>query len=220
MGRSLANNITNLLLDPVWSQLCKKHQIDPLEILEQEPDAGLGNGGLGRLAACFLDSMATLGIPGIGSGLRYEYGIFKQTVRDGWQHEQPDHWLARPDLWEVPRPDEAVQVHLACSFEIHAGALWTVQGRPSTLIGIPYDRPVVGYSAKTSTRRRGFGSFSLAISTTPRTFLRTLCKGRARASWSATPYVRSHRSRSSSLTLRGWVLPSRANAVTALASKA
>jgi glucan phosphorylase len=115
MGRSLANNITNLLLDPVWSQLCKKHQIDPLEILEQEPDAGLGNGGLGRLAACFLDSMATLGIPGIGSGLRYEYGIFKQTVRDGWQHEQPDHWLARTDPWEVPRPDEAVQVHLACS---------------------------------------------------------------------------------------------------------
>ena len=149
MGRSLANNITNLLLDPVWSQLCKKHKIDPLEIVEQEPDAGLGNGGLGRLAACFLDSMATLGIPGMGSGLRYEYGIFKQTVRDGWQHEQPDHWLARPDPWEVPRPDEAVEVRLACSFDIHAGALRTVQGRPSTLIGIPYDRPVVGYGGRT-----------------------------------------------------------------------
>ena len=149
MGRSLANNITNLLLDPVWSQFCKKHKIDPLEIVEQEPDAGLGNGGLGRLAACFLDSMATLGIPGMGSGLRYEYGIFKQTVRDGWQHEQPDHWLARPDPWEVPRPDEAVEVRLACSFDIHAGALRTVQGRPSTLIGIPYDRPVVGYGGRT-----------------------------------------------------------------------
>jgi len=149
MGRSLANNITNLLLDPVWSQLCKKHALDPLEIVEQEPDAGLGNGGLGRLAACFLDSMATLGIPGMGSGLRYEYGIFKQTVRDGWQHEQPDHWLARPDPWEVPRPDEAVQVRLGCSFDIHAGALRTVQGRPSTLIGIPYDRPVVGYGGRT-----------------------------------------------------------------------
>ena len=149
MGRSLANNITNLLLDPVWSQLCEKHKIDPLEIVEQEPDAGLGNGGLGRLAACFLDSMATLGIPGMGSGLRYEYGIFKQTVRDGWQHEQPDHWLARPDPWEVARPDEAVEVRLACSFDIHAGALRTVQGRPSTLIGIPYDRPVVGYGGST-----------------------------------------------------------------------
>jgi starch phosphorylase len=148
MGRSLANNITNLLLDPVWNQLCHKHKIDPLEIIEQEPDAGLGNGGLGRLAACFLDSMATLGIPGMGSGLRYEYGIFKQTLRDGWQHEQPDHWLARPDPWEVQRPDEAVEVRLACSFDIHAGALRTVQGRPSTLIGIPYDRPVVGYGGR------------------------------------------------------------------------
>src|SRR4030095_5067043 len=75
--------------------------------------------------------------------------IFKQTVRDGWQHEQPDHWLARPDPWEVPRPDEAVQVRLGCSFDIHAGALRTVQGRPSTLIGIPYDRPVVGYGGRT-----------------------------------------------------------------------
>jgi starch phosphorylase len=93
--------------------------------------------------------MATLGIPGMGSGLRYEYGIFKQTVRDGWQHEQPDHWLARPDPWEVPRPDDAVEVRLACSFDIHAGALRTVQGRPSTLIGIPYDRPVVGYGGRT-----------------------------------------------------------------------
>jgi len=149
MGRSLANNITNLLLDPVWKELCTKHKLDPLEIIEQEPDAGLGNGGLGRLAACFLDSMATLGIPGMGSGLRYEYGIFRQAMRDGWQHEQPDRWLARPDPWEVPRPDEAVEVRLACSFDIHAGALKTVQGRPSTLIGIPYDRPVVGYGGKT-----------------------------------------------------------------------
>lgn len=149
MGRSLANNITNLLLDPLWTQFCLKKRIDPLDIIEQEPDAGLGNGGLGRLAACFLDSMATLGIPGMGSGLRYEYGIFKQTIRDGWQHEQPDHWLARPDPWEVARPDDAVEVRLACSFDIHAGALRVVRHRPSTLIGVPYDRPVVGYGGKT-----------------------------------------------------------------------
>jgi starch phosphorylase len=70
MGRALANNLTNLMLDPVLGQFCKKHKMDPLEIIEQEPDAGLGNGGLGRLAACFLDSMATLGIPGMGCGLR------------------------------------------------------------------------------------------------------------------------------------------------------
>jgi len=149
MGRALANNITNLMLDPVWSHFCKRHMLDPLEILEQEPDAGLGNGGLGRLAACFLDSMATLGIPGMGSGLRYEYGIFKQSIRDGWQREQPDHWLARPDPWEVARPEETVEVRLACSFEIKGGALRVVHDRPSTLIGVPYDRPVVGYGGKT-----------------------------------------------------------------------
>jgi starch phosphorylase len=149
MGRALANNITNLLLDPVWGPFCRKHKIDPLNIFEQEPDAGLGNGGLGRLAACFLDSMATLAIPGMGSGLRYEYGIFKQSVRQGWQHERPDHWLARPDPWEVARPNETVEVRLACSFDIQSGALRPVHGRPSTLIGVPYDRPVIGYGGTT-----------------------------------------------------------------------
>ena len=149
LGRTLANNITNLLLDPVWREFCKHHKIDPLEITEQEPDAGLGNGGLGRLAACFLDSMATLAIPGMGYGLRYEYGMFHQSLRDGWQSEQPDHWLARPDPWEVPRPDEAVEVKLNVSFEIRGGVLRVVEGRPSSLIGIPYDRPVVGYGGRT-----------------------------------------------------------------------
>jgi starch phosphorylase len=149
MGRALANNITNLMLAPVWSQVCRQHGLDPLEIVEQEPDAGLGNGGLGRLAACFLDSMATLGLPGMGSGLRYEYGIFKQTMRDGWQCEQPDRWLTRCDPWEVARPNEAVEVRLACSFDVRAGALRIIPGRPSTLIGVPYDRPVIGYGGKT-----------------------------------------------------------------------
>ena len=149
MGRALANNITNLMLDPVMGEFCAKHKFDPLEIVEQEPDAGLGNGGLGRLAACFLDSMATLGIPGMGSGLRYEYGIFRQTMREGWQHEQPDHWLARTDPWEVARPNEAVEVRLGCSFDIRGGELHVVRDRPSTLIGIPYDRPVIGYGGKT-----------------------------------------------------------------------
>jgi starch phosphorylase len=149
IGRALANNVTNLLLDPVWRPFCEEHHVNPLEIFEQEPDAGLGNGGLGRLAACFLDSMATLGIPGIGSGLQYEYGIFRQTIGGGWQREQPDRWLARPDPWEVARPDEAVEVPLGCSFAIRGGALRAIEGRPSTLIGIPHDRPVVGYGGIT-----------------------------------------------------------------------
>ncbi len=127
----------------------RRHDLDPQKLLEQEPDAGLGNGGLGRLAACFLDSMATLGIPGTGYGLRYEYGIFRQAIRDGWQTEQPDHWLVWSDPWEVARPNEAVEVKLNCSFEIRSGELRAVEGRPSSLIGIPYDRPVVGYGGKT-----------------------------------------------------------------------
>jgi len=85
LGRSLANNITNLLLDPITQQLIVQEKLDWLGLLEQEPDAGLGNGGLGRLAACFLDSMATMQLPAMGYGLRYEYGMFKQSIHDGWQ---------------------------------------------------------------------------------------------------------------------------------------
>ena len=149
IGRSLTNNITNLLLDPIARELVKQKNIAWHELLEQEPDAGLGNGGLGRLAACFVDSMATMQIPAMGYGLRYEYGIFKQTIQDGWQHEQPDNWLRRPDPWEVPRPNETVEIKLNCSFEIRGGTLRAVAGRPSSLIGVPYDRPVVGYGGKT-----------------------------------------------------------------------
>ncbi len=149
IGRSLANNVTNLLLDPVVKQVIQQKQLDWLELIEQEPDAGLGNGGLGRLAACFLDSMATMQLPAMGYGLRYEYGIFKQSIRDGWQLEQPDNWLRRPDPWEVARPREVVEIRLNCSFELRGGALRAVPGRPSSLLGIPFDRPVVGYGGKT-----------------------------------------------------------------------
>ena len=149
IGRSLANNVTNLLLDPVAKQAIKQKNLDWFELLEQEPDAGLGNGGLGRLAACFLDSMATMQIPAMGYGLRYEYGIFKQSIQDGWQHELPDNWLRRPDPWEVARPHETVDVKLNCSFEVRGGILRAVIGCPSSLIGVPFDRPVVGYGGKT-----------------------------------------------------------------------
>jgi glycogen phosphorylase len=149
IGRSLANNVTNLLLDPVLEQVVKQKNLDWFEILEEEPDAGLGNGGLGRLAACFLDSMATMQLPAMGYGLRYEYGIFHQSIQDGWQHEEADNWLRRPDPWEVARPHEQVEVRLNCSFEVRGGTLRAIPGQPSTLLGIPFDRPVVGYGGKT-----------------------------------------------------------------------
>jgi starch phosphorylase len=149
IGRSLTNNITNLLLGPLVSEAVRQKSLDWLGLLEEEPDAGLGNGGLGRLAACFLDSMATMQLPAMGYGLRYEYGMFRQSIEDGWQHEQPDHWLRRPDPWEVARVDDSVEVKLNCSFETWEGALRPIVGRPSTLLGIPFDRPVVGYGGKT-----------------------------------------------------------------------
>ncbi|MGO8838730.1 MAG: glycogen/starch/alpha-glucan phosphorylase [Limisphaerales bacterium] len=149
IGRSLNNNITNLLLGPLARHVAGRKNIDWLNVLEEEPDAGLGNGGLGRLAACFLDSLATLELPAMGYGLRYEYGIFKQVLKDGWQVEHPDNWLRRPDPWEVARVHEKVGVKLNCSFEFRSGALRAVLGRASSLIGIPYDRPVVGYGGKT-----------------------------------------------------------------------
>jgi starch phosphorylase len=149
IGRSLANNITNLLLDSLVKHAVAERNLDWLGLLEQEPDAGLGNGGLGRLAACFLDSMATMGLPAMGYGLRYEYGIFRQTIENGWQREQPDNWLRRPDPWEVARPQDTVNIELGYSFEAHGGTLRVVEGRPSSLLGLAFDRPVVGYGGKT-----------------------------------------------------------------------
>ena len=149
IGRSLTNNITNLLLSPLVSEVVKQASLDWLGLLEEEPDAGLGNGGLGRLAACFLDSMATMQLPAMGYGLRYEYGMFRQSIEAGWQHEQSDNWLRRPDPWEVVRPEEKVEIRMNHSIEVRDGTLRAVPGRPFTLLGIPYDRPVVGYGGKT-----------------------------------------------------------------------
>jgi glycogen phosphorylase len=150
IGRMLVDNIINLGAEQyVREDLQSDSLQDWKQIVEAEPDAGLGNGGLGRLAACFLDSMATMQLPAMGYGLRYEYGIFRQSIVDGWQREQPDNWLRFPDPWEVARPREQVTVHLNCSFELRGGSLQAVFGRPSSLIGVPYDRPVVGFGGRT-----------------------------------------------------------------------
>jgi len=149
IGRSLANNITNLLLDPIAQQAIQEQGIDWLDLIEQEPDAGLGNGGLGRLAACFLDSMATMQLPATGYGLRYEYGMFKQSFVNGWQQENPDNWLRDGDPWEIARVHEKVEIKLNCTFKLRNGHFEVIPNRPSSLFGIPFDRPVVGYGGKT-----------------------------------------------------------------------
>jgi glycogen phosphorylase len=149
IGRSLNNNITNLMLHPYIERAESERNIDWSVVIDQEPDAGLGNGGLGRLAACFLDSMATMKLPAMGYGLRYEFGMFRQVIEDGWQREHADNWLRRPDPWEVMRQNEAVEIGLDSSFEMHGESLRIVPGRPSVLLGIPFDRPVIGFGGET-----------------------------------------------------------------------
>src|SRR5688572_2460840 len=130
LGRALENNLINAMLTPLAREGLRRTGVDWEALTNAEPDAGLGNGGLGRLAACFLDSMASLQLPGMGYGLRYEYGMFRQTFENGWQQARPDNWLRWPDPWEVPRPEEAVEVRLNCSFELQSGELRPVFGRP------------------------------------------------------------------------------------------
>lgn len=149
IGRSLANNVTNLLVEDIAGRAALEEGLDWLALIEEEPDAGLGNGGLGRLAACFLDSMATLQLPAMGYGLRYEYGMFKQVLREGWQEEHPDNWQRRPDPWEIARHDEAVHVRFGCHIAMRDGRLELERDHGYTLMGVPYDRPVVGYGGQT-----------------------------------------------------------------------
>ena len=148
LGRTLRNNIMNLAAEPLVRHALQQQGWNLDALIEEEPDAGLGNGGLGRLAACFIDSLATLQYPAIGYGLRYEYGIFRQVIRDGSQIEQPDNWLRNTDPWEVVRPRKVYAVPLNATFELRGSAVHFTRNQPSTLLGIAYDRPVVGYGAK------------------------------------------------------------------------
>jgi starch phosphorylase len=145
LGRALRNNIMNLGADPLVERALGLHGWDLEAILEEEPDPGLGNGGLGRLAACFVDSLATLQYSAMGYGLLYEYGIFRQSLRDGRQVEEPDQWLRHPDPWQIARPGRELLVPLEASFELHGASISIIPNRPSTIVGIAHDWPVVGY---------------------------------------------------------------------------
>jgi starch phosphorylase len=147
LGRTLRNNIMNLSADPLVRRALEHQKWNLDALFEEEPDAGLGNGGLGRLAACFIDSLATLQYPAIGYGLRYEYGIFRQVIRDGSQVEQPDDWLRCKDPWEIARPGRVYVVPLNSTFQLRGNTVSFTRNRPSNLLGMAYDRPVVGYGA-------------------------------------------------------------------------
>ncbi|HEX2574294.1 MAG TPA: glycogen/starch/alpha-glucan phosphorylase [Polyangia bacterium] len=148
LGRALTNNLINLGLYETAREAMRMAGIDFDEIAEQEFDAGLGNGGLGRLAACFLDSLATLAMPGYGYGIRYEFGMFDQELKNGYQVERPDEWLRFGNPWEVARPEYAVPVHFGGHVEErldekkHLRAHWL---DTEQVLGVPYDMPIAGY---------------------------------------------------------------------------
>ena len=148
LGRTLRNNMMNLAAEPLVQRALQQQGWNLDALIEEEPDAGLGNGGLGRLAACFMDSLATLQYPCIGYGLRYEYGIFRQVIRDGSQVEKPDNWLRSTDPWEVARPARRYTVPLNAKFELRGSELVFTPNRAARLVGMAYDRPVVGYGAQ------------------------------------------------------------------------
>ncbi len=151
MGRALANNLLNLGLYDTAREAMRMMGLEVSDLLEQEVDAGLGNGGLGRLAACFLDSMATLDIPGYGYGIRYEFGMFDQEIKAGWQIEKPDEWLRFGNPWEMPRPEYWVPVGFGGRTEEHFdhGRLRVHWAPEEQVIGVAYDTPIAGYGNAT-----------------------------------------------------------------------
>ena len=148
MGRALGNTVINLKADKEIRKALEELGLDLDVIEDQEPDAALGNGGLGRLAACFLDSLATLGYPAYGCGIRYKYGMFKQEIRDGYQVERPDDWLAEGNPFEIKRPEYACEVkfggYVRYSRDEQGHEHFTQEGAQSVR-AIPYDLPIVGY---------------------------------------------------------------------------
>ena len=151
MGRAMTNNIINLKLEKSVRDALKSLGYTYEELAEVEPDAGLGNGGLGRLAACFLDSLATMELPAYGYGIRYNYGIFRQEIKNGWQVEEPDNWLKNENPWEIKRPDLVYPVYFGGEVrEMREGGRDVFRWIPDEMIdGIAYDTPIVGYGGKT-----------------------------------------------------------------------
>ncbi|WP_100398077.1 glycogen/starch/alpha-glucan phosphorylase [Bacillus sp. FJAT-44742] len=151
LGRLIENNLLNLGLLDVCNEALQELDFVPEEIYSQEHDAGLGNGGLGRLAACFLDSLASLELPGHGCGIRYKYGLFRQRFVNGHQVELPDYWLKEDYAWETRRGEQAVEVRFGGTVEMNDndGKLTFRHKDYETVLAVPYDVPIVGYQNKT-----------------------------------------------------------------------
>ena len=155
IGRLLGNNVINLKADQLCREALKEYGIDWNSLRDYESDAGLGNGGLGRLAACYIDSMSTLNLAGMGYGLRYDYGIFRQKIVNGSQVEEPDHWLKDGYPWEMARPEYAQHVHFGGHVECRSesGRQQWYWVPAETVQGVPYDLPIVGYDKAVNSLR-------------------------------------------------------------------
>ncbi|MEI6502004.1 MAG: glycogen/starch/alpha-glucan phosphorylase, partial [Armatimonadota bacterium] len=151
IGRLLGSNVINLCnMENLCREALPLLGLNWQELRDHEVDAGLGNGGLGRLAACFMDSMSTLGIPAVGYGLRYDYGIFRQRIENGYQMEEPDQWLRHGYPWEIARPELSFAVHFGGHVESPRednGHRWHWLDT-KTVIGLPYDLPIVGFGGR------------------------------------------------------------------------
>lgn len=151
MGRSLYTNILNLVSLDAYKQALDELHIDVDKVLQEEPEPALGNGGLGRLAACFMDSLASLDLPAMGCSIRYEYGLFRQKIVDGQQVELPDYWLGNDNVWEMPVMEDACEVHFNGHVEMGNENGRTVFRHVgyNTVEAVPYDMPLVGYDTST-----------------------------------------------------------------------
>ena len=149
VGRALHNNMVNLVNETNYMKALDELGIDRSVVFEEEPEPGLGNGGLGRLAACFLDSLTTLKLPAMGCTIRYEFGLFRQKLVDGYQVEVPDNWLAHGNIWEIPHPEDTVEVHFGGRVEMteEGGRMMFRHLDYKTVQAVPYDIPVVGYDS-------------------------------------------------------------------------
>jgi starch phosphorylase len=156
-GPHLANNLINLGIHDQAKEAMERLGLDLNVLIEQEEEPGLGNGGLGRLASCFMDSLATLDIPAIGYGIRYEYGIFDQVIRDGWQVETTDKWLRLGNPWEIARPEDAFEVRFGGHTESHKDATGRLRVHwihDRAVRGVPHDTPILGYRTNTANTMR------------------------------------------------------------------
>jgi starch phosphorylase len=148
MGRSMQNALLNMDLEANYREAMEELGYKLEDLYDEERDAALGNGGLGRLAACFLDSMATLELPAWGYGIRYDYGIFKQVIRDGAQVEVPDYWLNFGNPWEIARQDVLVPVRFYGSTRVEVdaeGKARTIWEGGETVVAMAYDNPIPGF---------------------------------------------------------------------------